>query len=92
MTYENTVDFLTEYGYIVGKRVKELKKQMKLYKILLTDETGTNYERVAELAGFPVEQVLSDALFKLAGELSMEALGTRTLEELEDLEYLEDDM
>ncbi len=65
---------------------------MKLYKILLTDETGTFYERVVELAGFPVEQVLSDALFKLAGELSMEALGARTLEELEDLEYLEDDM
>lgn len=86
MTYENTVDFLTEYGYIVGKRVKELKKEMKLYKILVTDETGAFYEKVAQLAGFPVEQVLSDALFKLAGELSAEALGAKSLEDLEDLD------
>ena len=32
------------------------------------------YERVAARAGLPVEQVLADALFKLAGELSLEAL------------------
>ena len=32
------------------------------------------YARIAELAGLPLEQVLSDALFKLAGELSLEAL------------------
>ena len=32
------------------------------------------YGRVAEAAGKPLEQVLSDALFKLAGELSLEAL------------------
>ena len=30
--------------------------------------------RIAEAAGLPVESVLSDALFKLAGELSLEAL------------------
>ena len=32
------------------------------------------YIRIAEAAGKPLEQVLSDALFKLAGELSLEAL------------------
>ena len=32
------------------------------------------YGRIAEAAGKPLEQVLSDALFKLAGELSLEAL------------------
>ena len=32
------------------------------------------YTRIAEAAGKPLEQVLSDALFKLAGELSLEAL------------------
>ena len=32
------------------------------------------YGKVAEAAGKPLEQVLSDALFKLAGELSLEAL------------------
>lgn len=32
------------------------------------------YQRVAELAELPVEKVLADALFKLAGELSLEAM------------------
>ncbi len=32
------------------------------------------YKRVAYTYGMPLEQVLSDALFKLAGELSLEAL------------------
>ena len=32
------------------------------------------YSRVAEATGKTLEQVLSDALFKLAGELSLEAL------------------
>ena len=32
------------------------------------------YSRVATSAGLPLEQVLSDALFKLAGELSLQAL------------------
>ena len=32
------------------------------------------YTRIAETLGIPLEQVLSDALFKLAGELSLEAL------------------
>ena len=32
------------------------------------------YKRIAEAVNLPLEQVLSDALFKLAGELSLEAL------------------
>ena len=32
------------------------------------------YTRIACSCGLPLEQVLQDALFKLAGELSLEAL------------------
>lgn len=32
------------------------------------------YAHIATVTGLPLEQVLSDALFKLAGELSLEAL------------------
>ena len=32
------------------------------------------YTRIAAAVGKPLEQVLSDALFKLAGELSLESL------------------
>ena len=32
------------------------------------------YKRLADASGKPLEQVLSDALFKLAGELSLEAI------------------
>ena len=32
------------------------------------------YKRIAAAAGLSLEQVLSDALFKLAGELSLQAL------------------
>ena len=43
-------------------------------KILLDPATAQFYMRIAQSAGKPVEQVLSDALFKLAGELSLQAL------------------
>lgn len=36
------------------------------------------YRRVAAHTGKPLEQVLTDALFKLAGELSLEALRKNT--------------
>ena len=32
------------------------------------------YSRIAQAQGLTLEQVLSDALFKLAGELALEAL------------------
>lgn len=47
---------------------------MKEFKIRLSEETAVFYEKVARQAGEKTEQVLSDALFKLAGELSLEAL------------------
>ena len=43
--------------------------------ILLEPSVAFFYQRLAETVQRPLEQVLSDALFKLAGELSLEALG-----------------
>ena len=43
-------------------------------KLNLPPEVALFYVRVAAVAGRSVEQVLSDALFRLAGELSLEAL------------------
>ena len=45
--------------------------------LLLEPAAATFYSRIAEAAGIPLEQVLSDALFKLAAELSLEALNNR---------------
>mgnify|MGYP003309151070 CR=1 FL=1 len=42
--------------------------------ILLEPGTALFYTRIAKITGLSLEQVLSDALFKLAGELSLEAL------------------
>ena len=36
------------------------------------------YSKVAEAAGISLENVLSDTLFKLAGELSLESIRTNT--------------
>ncbi len=47
---------------------------MKQYQIKLTDEAAVFYEKIACRAGRSTEQVLSDALFKLAGELAVEAI------------------
>ena len=46
--------------------------------ILLEPAVAAFYGHVAEATGYALEQVLSDALFKLAGELSLEALHTKT--------------
>ncbi len=42
--------------------------------LILEPAVALFYTRIAEAAGVTLEQVLSDALFKLAGELSLEAL------------------
>ena len=42
--------------------------------ILLDPTCARFYQQIADATGIPVGQVLSDALFKLAGELSLEAL------------------
>lgn len=47
---------------------------MTQFTILLEPATALFYARIASTAGIPVEQVLSDALFKLAGELALESL------------------
>ena len=47
---------------------------MSAFTILLDPSTARFYENVALAAGVSVEQVLSDALFKLAGELALEAI------------------
>ena len=39
------------------------------------------YSRIAQQAGLSMEQVMSDALFKLAGELSLEAIHKNTATE-----------
>ncbi len=42
--------------------------------LLLEPAVALFYTRIADALGVPLEQVLTDALFKLAGELSLEAL------------------
>ena len=42
--------------------------------IFLDSAVVSFYSRLADAVHVPLEQVLSDALFKLAGELSLEAL------------------
>ena len=42
--------------------------------LLLEPAVVLFYSRIAERMGMPLEKVLRDALFKLAGELSLEAL------------------
>ncbi len=47
---------------------------MEEFLICLDPITAGFYDRVALAAGLTTEQVLQDALFKLAGELSLNAL------------------
>ena len=42
--------------------------------LLLGPSVVLFYTRIATAVGLPLEQVLSDALFKLAGELSLESM------------------
>ena len=50
---------------------------MEEFLIRLDPSTAQFYDRIAQTAGLPTEQVLQDALFKLAGELSLEALSRK---------------
>lgn len=47
---------------------------MPEFCITLDRAASAFYARVAADAGLPTEQVLADALFRLAGELSLQAL------------------
>ena len=42
--------------------------------LLLEPSVALFYTHISQAAGIPLEQVLAEALFKLAGELSLEAL------------------
>lgn len=50
---------------------------MPKYTIELDALTFTFYEKIARQAELPVEQVLSDTLFRYAGELSLHAMRDR---------------
>lgn len=50
---------------------------MKAFTIELDPIAAVFYSRLAERLGLTTEQILADALFKLAGELSLEALHSR---------------
>lgn len=50
---------------------------MPEFHIVLEPAASALFERIAEQATLPTEQVLSDALFRLAGELSVEALNKK---------------
>ena len=56
----------------------ERENPMAQFTISLDPAAAALYLRVAQAAGKPVEEVLADALFKLAGELSLEALQARS--------------
>ncbi len=47
---------------------------MTSFHIVLDEAAAVFYRRLAAALDRPVEQVLADALFQLAGELSLEAL------------------
>lgn len=47
---------------------------MKEVTLYLDPAVAAFYANVSRSTGLPLQQVLSDALFKLAGELSLEAL------------------
>ena len=51
---------------------------MAQFTISLDPAAARLYLQGARAAGKPVEEVLADALFKLAGELSLEALRPRS--------------
>ncbi len=47
---------------------------MQQVTLILEPSVALFYTKLALSAGLPLEQVLEDALFKLAGELSLEAI------------------
>ena len=50
---------------------------MSCFTIALDSPTEAFYGRIALQAGLPLETVLSDTLFKLAGELALEAISKK---------------
>lgn len=56
----------------------EREYAMDEFLICLDPVTAGFYDRIARSVQLTTEQVLQDALFKLAGELSLEALAKQT--------------
>ncbi len=54
---------------------------MTCVTVLLEPSVALFYSQIAQNAGLPLEKVLSDTLFKLAGELSLEALKEKDCKE-----------
>lgn len=50
---------------------------MKTVTLTVDDALYIFYEKVGRNCGIPAEKVMADALFKLAGELSLQALQKR---------------
>ena len=46
---------------------------MEKYTLDVDPAAAKFYERVGEIANMPAEKIMAEALFKLAGELSLEA-------------------
>jgi antitoxin component of RelBE/YafQ-DinJ toxin-antitoxin module len=63
-----------------GSKVSQEELPME-FKITLEPAVALFYSRIARANGLPLEQVLCDALFKLAAELSLEALQTMDISE-----------
>ena len=63
-----------------------------IYCIPLDEATEEFYASVARAAGLPIEQVLRDTLFKLAGELALEALARSlsSLDAVDEVRFLVD--
>lgn len=55
---------------------------MESLTVTLEPIVAAFYRRIAQQLQLPVETVLSDALFKLAGELSLEAVQKMSVREL----------
>lgn len=47
---------------------------MKKYTIVLLDEVAEFYSLIAEKVGYNVEEVISDMLLRVAGQLSLQEL------------------
>ena len=47
---------------------------MKTVKIEVDDLIYAFYQKMGQQAGLPIERVMSDALFRMAGELSLNAI------------------
>ena len=70
----NAIVILTQESLLGRYGDRSRRYFMESVVIRLDELVMGFYRRVAEATGVSVETVISDALFKLAGELSLEAL------------------